>query len=68
MGFGRESIQPDDEIVIIRGGKVPFAIRDVAKPSGHVKLIRDLYVHGVMDEEGVAVIHGKDDIAQRLLV
>jgi hypothetical protein len=43
IGFGPESIQPGDEIVTIRGGKVPFAMRrDVAKPSGHAKLIGDL--------------------------
>jgi hypothetical protein len=68
MGFGPESIQPGDEIVIICGGKVPFAIRrDAAEPSDHAKLIGDLYVHGAMDGEGLPVKHGQEDIVQILL-
>jgi hypothetical protein len=68
MGIGPESIQPGDQVVIMCGGKVPFAIRrDNSGHSHHAKLVGDLYIHGVMDGEGVPANHGQEDIVQILL-
>jgi hypothetical protein len=68
MGIGPESIQPGDQVVIMCGGKVPFAIRrDNNEPNHHAKLVGDLYIHGVMDGEGVPANHGQEDIVRILL-
>lgn len=38
-----------DKVVVFKGGRVPFLVRDVA--GGHCQLVGECYIHGMMDGE-----------------
>jgi hypothetical protein len=56
MGMGRA--QEGDEIWVLFGGNVPFILRPVPGSSEYT-LVRDYYLHGIMDGEAVADFEGK---------
>jgi hypothetical protein len=54
MGVGPPETRPGDEIALLYGGEVPFCLRaERDQPEGHYKLVGDLYVHGLMEGEGL---------------
>lgn len=58
MGVGPPQIAPGDQVWIFDGGNVPFAMRrtkdnDVAVDLHSLTLVGDVYVHGIMDGQGV---------------
>jgi hypothetical protein len=54
IGMGPPEIQSGDSIAILLGSRVPFCIRAVqGAPRGHYRIVGDIYVHGLMDGEGV---------------
>ncbi|KAB2111674.1 hypothetical protein AG0111_0g1732 [Alternaria gaisen] len=54
MGLGPPHMLPGDIIAILLGGNVPFCLRNVPDaPKGHYTLVGDIYVHDLMDGEGV---------------
>jgi hypothetical protein len=55
IGTSFETIQPDDEVWILKGGKVPYILRPSA--AGRYRLIGGAYVHGVMHGEAVTDIN-----------
>jgi hypothetical protein len=60
MGIGPPNMCPGDAIIIMLGGSTPFCIRNNGAESGQNSLIGDVYVHGLMDGEGVPENwHGK---------
>lgn len=52
FGLGPLSVQEGDEVYVLRGGKMPFVLRDKRGQgeSGHI-LIGESYVHGIMHGE-----------------
>jgi hypothetical protein len=50
VGIGPRCMQPEDIVVILRGGRTPFILR---KKSDGYWLLGDAYVHGVMHGEAV---------------
>ena len=50
MGLGPRCMQPEDIVVVLRGGRKPFVLRK--KVDGYW-LLGEAYVHGVMDGEAV---------------
>ncbi|KAH8680700.1 heterokaryon incompatibility protein-domain-containing protein [Xylariales sp. PMI_506] len=66
MGLGPASVEPGDEIWVVKGSRVPFLLRpiiveeegkELAVP-GKYRYLGDLYVHGLMKGE---VMHGDTD-------
>ncbi|EAT80405.1 hypothetical protein HBH56_145730 [Parastagonospora nodorum] len=54
MGIGPAYICPGDAIILMLGGSTPFCIRSNSADSGqNATLVGDVYVHGLMDGEGV---------------
>jgi hypothetical protein len=69
IGLG-ESPQPNDEIWILFGGRVPFILRSHPAEShqaGSYFLVGDCYVHGIMDGEAMEGWR-KTDMREVLLV
>lgn len=67
MGLGPLSVLPGDAVVIMLGGDTPFITRrklDVSRPF--TIFVGDVYVHGLMDAEGVPVNY-KEQVRQILL-
>ena len=50
MGLGPRCMQPEDIVVVLRGGKMPFVLR---KKDDSYWLLGEAYVHGIMDGEAV---------------
>ncbi|KAH0496270.1 hypothetical protein TgHK011_003641 [Trichoderma gracile] len=59
--LGPDALQEGDVVVILRGGKTPFLLREVSRNSadaddagggGSWVLVGECYVHGLMDGEG----------------
>ncbi|KAM0255289.1 hypothetical protein ACHAQJ_005944 [Trichoderma viride] len=52
--LGPDSMQMGDVVAVLRGGKVPFLLRKVSVGIDNERwvLIRECYVHGLMDGEG----------------
>lgn len=63
--LGPDALQEGDVVVILRGGKTPFLLREVSRGSdddddaapaggggGSWVLVGECYVHGLMDGEG----------------
>jgi hypothetical protein len=50
MGLGPGSMQAGDLVVVLRGGSLPFILREF---DGDYQLIGPAYVHGIMDGEAV---------------
>jgi hypothetical protein len=42
--------QPGDSIALLKGGKIPFVVRE-ADGEGGLSLVGDSYVHGIMNGE-----------------
>jgi hypothetical protein len=54
MGIGPPNICPGDVIVLMLGDSTPFCVRSNSAESGqNATLVGDVYVHGLMDGEGV---------------
>lgn len=51
MGIGPETIERDDMVVILFGGKVPYVIRELGE--GKYSFIGECYVPGLMAGEAV---------------
>ena len=49
VGLGHEGMQVGDLVCILQGGPVPFLLRRTE--GGEYVLVRDTYVHGIMDGE-----------------
>ena len=49
VGLGHEGMQVGDLVCILQGGPVPFLLRRTER--GEHVLVRDTYVHGIMDGE-----------------
>ncbi|KAL6877850.1 heterokaryon incompatibility domain-containing protein [Trichoderma longibrachiatum] len=61
--LGPDALQEGDVVVILRGGKTPFLLREVrghddSNADGGWVLVGECYVHGLMDGEGWV---GKED-------
>jgi len=52
VGIGPRCMQPDDIVVVLRGGDRPFILRK--KDDGYW-LLGEVYVHGIMDGEAVQI-------------
>lgn len=52
MGLGPPSLLPNDDIFVLLGGDTPFATRPHHSGQDDI-LVGDVYVHGLMDGEGV---------------
>ena len=50
IGLGPRSMQPDDLICIMSGGRVPYILR---KEGGHYRLVGESYVHGLMEGQAI---------------
>jgi hypothetical protein len=50
IGIGPPSLQPDDNIFLLQGGRTPFILRELPK-SGTYELVGGCYVHGIMHGE-----------------
>lgn len=48
LGYGPDDLRETDEIWILGGAKVPFALKRVAGKDGHYRLLGESYVHGIM--------------------
>ncbi len=55
VGPGPTEMQPGDSIHILAGGAYPFVLRPVTNVTRRntFELVRDSYVHGVMDGQAV---------------
>jgi len=58
LGLGPPSLQPSDEVWLLKAGRVPFALRPT--PSGQYLLVGEVYIHGIMDGELVDAPGGLD--------
>lgn len=56
MGLGPGSIEADDIVVVLRGGRWPFILR---KEDNHYLLLGSAYVHGIMHGEAVQLEKAK---------
>jgi hypothetical protein len=52
MGLGPASIRVDDEACIMKGGKVPYILRE--QDDGHYNLVGECYISGAMHGELVS--------------
>jgi len=53
LGWGPDALREIDEIWILGGAKVPFALRRIAGKTGHYQLLGECYVHGIMFGNGM---------------
>jgi len=52
LGLTAEHAQPEDWVVILMGGQVPFVLRQV---DAQYVLVGEAYIHGMMDGEALAL-------------
>lgn len=62
MGIGPRSMQPNDIVVVLRGGNTPFILRKGIDEQYH--LVGEAYVHGILKGEAVrlAKARGEEEI------
>ena len=60
MGLAPARSQIGDVVCVIKGGKVPFVLRE--SPGGLYQFVGETYVHGIMDGE-VEGLHKEIHIA-----
>jgi len=53
LGLGPYALRETDEICILGGAKVPFALRRITGKPRHYQLIGECYVHGIMSGNGM---------------
>ena len=53
MGVVPGGSQVGDGIVVVKGGCVPFIVRESEEREGRRRLVGECYVHGVMKGEGI---------------
>jgi hypothetical protein len=54
IGTGPPEMRSSNTIIIMLGGRVPFYIRSNGAEFGQSAiLVRDVYVHGLIDREGM---------------
>lgn len=67
IGFAPAEARKSDEIVVLRGGEVPFVVRRLKESSlwmrQEYELVGDCYVHGVMEGER-AKTAGRSDVVR----
>ncbi|KAF4341563.1 het-6-heterokaryon incompatibility [Fusarium beomiforme] len=52
IGLAHPSVQAGDEVALLSGGRVPFAIRKESQhSSNYYAMVGEAYVHGIMDGE-----------------
>ncbi|KAK1751407.1 heterokaryon incompatibility protein-domain-containing protein [Echria macrotheca] len=53
MGIGPASMQPEDEVWILEGGRMPFILRRQNRDGSGLRLVGCAYVHGIMGGEAM---------------
>jgi len=61
VGVAPGLVKAADTIVIMKGGLVPFVLRESEERQGIFRLVGECYVHGIMHGEGLAL----DNVAGR---